>query len=455
MKLLLAHPTGNQFFRHLAAGLSDHGVLGRVATGVNFAGFLGIFSPLLPSRLRDELERRAFREPWAADLRTHSGRELGRLLAQRAGWSSAYEHETGRFSVDAVYQDFDQWLARCLPRWQKETGLGGVYAYEDGALATFTAARSLGLKCFYDLPIAYWETVQRLMTEEAERLPAWAPTLGGGIADSEAKRERKVRELELADAVICPSQFVVDSLPAWARGSKQIVVAPFGSPVPEDGRQRADDRRQRAPSFAKALEGSSRRGASGEEDSEPRTQNPEPITNNQEPRAKLRVLFVGSMGQRKGLGDLFAAMRLLNRSDVELVVMGSLLAPMEFYRNSLADFTYEPGRPHEQVLELMRSCDLLCLPSIVEGRALVMQEAMSQGLPIIITPNTGGEDLIEDGRTGFLVPIRCPERIAEKIAWCADHRAAVAEMGHAARLKAGAYTWERYSDMIFGAVTRR
>src|SRR5690606_32851650 len=121
-----------------------------------------------------------------------------------------------------------------------------------------------------------------------------------------------------------------------------------------------------------------------------------------------RILFVGSMGQRKGLGDLFAAMRHFSPKEVELVVMGSLLAPMEFYKEQLPHFRYEGGRPNEQVLTLMRSCDVFCLPSIVVGRALVMQEAMSQGLPIIITPNTGGEDLvceagqIRRGETGKL-----------------------------------------------------
>ena len=55
------------------------------------------------------------------------------------------------------------------------------------------------------------------------------------------------------------------------------------------------------------------------------------------------------------------------------------------------------------------------LPSIVEGRALVQQEALSCGLPIIVTPNAGGEDLVEEGITGHLVPIRSPEKIAEAI----------------------------------------
>jgi glycosyltransferase involved in cell wall biosynthesis len=159
------------------------------------------------------------------------------------------------------------------------------------------------------------------------------------------------------------------------------------------------------------------------------------------------------MSQRKGLGDLFAAVRLLNRRDIELVVMGSSEAPMEFYRKQYPDFIYEPGRPNDQVLALMRTCDVFCLPSIVEGRALVMQEAMSQGLPIIITANTGGEDLVkEDGSTGFLVPIRSPQLIAEKLNWMLDNRAETKEMGKKAKQHAAEYTWKKYGDNIIDAI---
>ena len=151
----------------------------------------------------------------------------------------------------------------------------------------------------------------------------------------------------------------------------------------------------------------------------------------------LRVLFAGSMGQRKGLGDLFSAVKLLNRGDIELVVMGSLLAPMEFYRSQYKDFVYEAGRPNDQVLALMRSCDVFCLPSIVEGRALVMQEeAMSQGLPLVITPNTGGSDLIIEGTTGFLDPFVTLSAIAEKLAWFADNRDKLPQIGEKARVHA-------------------
>jgi len=166
----------------------------------------------------------------------------------------------------------------------------------------------------------------------------------------------------------------------------------------------------------------------------------------------LRVLFAGSMSQRKGLGDLFEAIKLLNNNNIQLVVMGSLMAPMEFYKGQLSQFRYETGRPNSEVLALMRTCNVFCLPSIVEGRALVMQEAMSQGLPIIITANTGGADLVIEGETGFLVPIRSPQSIAEKIDWCEQNREAVGEMGNKARLHAQKYTWDNYVNLIIDTI---
>jgi glycosyltransferase involved in cell wall biosynthesis len=163
---------------------------------------------------------------------------------------------------------------------------------------------------------------------------------------------------------------------------------------------------------------------------------------------KLRVLFAGSMTQRKGLADLFAAMKLLRRRDVELVVMGMPVAPMRFYRRQYGGFTYESPRPRQDVLDLMRTCDVLALPSIVEGRALVQQEAMSQGLPIIITPNTGGEDLVVEGETGYVVPIRAPEVIAARIDALAEDRDLARMMGENAQRMSARYSWERYADTI-------
>jgi len=309
-------------------------------------------------------------------------------------------------SVDTVYRDLDEHVAREL---ESMAGVTGVYAYEDGAEQSFRAARNRGMECVYELPIAHWETTQRLLREEAERLPAWRDTLTG-LNDSPAKLERKSRELELADTVVVPSAFVFDSLPAHIRRNKRCVVAPFG-----------------APCVADVVEA----GPRGE---------------------RLRVLFAGALTQRKGLADLFAAMKLLGRADVELVVMGSPIAPLAFYRQQYADFVYEAPRPHAEVLSLMHTCDVLVLPAIVEGRALVQLEALASGLPLIVTRNAGGDDLVDEGQTGFVVPVRAPEALANRMAWFADHKPALADMRAEARRKAAQCPWARYEAAICDAV---
>jgi glycosyltransferase involved in cell wall biosynthesis len=133
-------------------------------------------------------------------------------------------------------------------------------------------------------------------------------------------------------------------------------------------------------------------------------------------------------------------------------VLGTPLSPLAFYRRACPDFIYEPTRPHPQVLALMDTCDVLVLPSIVEGRALVQQEALSRGLPLLVTANAGGEDLIEPGVTGWLVPIRDPAALAERIAWFADHRDQIPAMRVAARRVAAARTWDAYASRIIAAI---
>jgi glycosyltransferase involved in cell wall biosynthesis len=393
----ISHPTGNEFVRALLAA-GERG-------GTEFLFHTTVGRP--QGRGGRLLRRREF--PVApGHLQTRPARELVRLLATALGARGLTAHEIGWASVDAVYQDLDRAVARRL------RAAGGavqaVHAYEDGARETFEAATAFGVRRSYELPIAYWETARRILTEEAARLPAWEPTLGA-TRDSAAKCDRKTREAELADAIVCPSRFVAESLPpAWRA---KAVLAPFGSPV----------------------------AAGPETPGRPAGGRP------------LRVLFAGSLSQRKGLADLFAALRLLPRGTAELVLLGSWCAPPEFYRREYPEFTYLPTRPHPEVLAAMRTCDVLCLPSLVEGRALVVQEAMSQGLPVIVTPHTGADDLVADGRNGFVVPVRAPAAIAEKLAWLADHPEARPELGRAARAAAARLTWPAYAATVL-AVAR-
>jgi glycosyltransferase involved in cell wall biosynthesis len=181
---------------------------------------------------------------------------------------------------------------------------------------------------------------------------------------------------------------------------------------------------------------------------------PPPVELERMPRKgrRFRFLFVGAMTQRKGLADLFAAFKQLNRSDIELVVLGFPLRPLEFYRREFSDFTYEAPRSQGLVKQMMLSCDVLVLPSIVEGRAMVQTEALSCGLPIVVTANAGAEDLVEQGKTGFIVPIRSPEVLAERLNWIADHRDWAVDIRPHVLEKARQSGWDRYTDAILSAI---
>jgi glycosyltransferase involved in cell wall biosynthesis len=405
--ILFVHPFGNANVRAVLAGLDCNERLGKFLTTLGWSNS-SPFLQALPENLRAEMMRRGYDLPHYK-IKTHPAREIVRLLAEKFGLRSLTKHKTGWASIDRVWAALDEVAAKYLQENHERLKIRGVYAYEDCAVRSFETARDLGLRRIYDLPIAYWETAQSLLRAEAQRYPDWEPTLGG-TRDSEEKLARKTRELDLAEIVVCPSSFVLDSLPEEVRRTKRCVVAPFGSP----------------PHMT---------------DESHRTY-----------EKSLRFLFAGALSQRKGLADLFAAMKLVNSSQAELVVMGSLILPLQFYRNQFAGFSYEPPRAHAAVLNLMRSCDVLVLPSIVEGRALVQQEAMACGLPLIVTRNAGGEDLIIQGETGFLVPAGSPAAIAEKIAWFLENRGKLPAMRAAVRAKAAELTWPAYGNKILHAI---
>jgi len=405
LRVRLAHPTGNANVRQVLQMLQAHNHLDAFYTSIAWSKDSWL-NQCLPASITSQLKRRHFDVPHTAQ-KTNPWKELGRLVASQLNATAFTQNGRGIFSVDQVYRSLDRRVSRELT----DATPHAVYCYEDSALHTFRKARDLGVARIYDLPIAYWSESRRLLEEEVERLPQWAATMPG-ILDSEKKLARKTEEAELADTIICPSEFVRKSLPESILKNTNCVVAPFGC-------------------------------ASGSELSARQTPKEGP----------LRVLFVGSMTQRKGLSDIFEAMKLLNRSDIQLVVSGALNDSLDFYRSEYAAFFYEAPRPHSGVLELMSECDAFILPSLVEGRALVQLEALGVGLPLIITHNTGGDDLVqEDGRTGFFVPIRSPEAIAEKLNWFAENRDQIDAMKFACRQRASQIQWSEYQSSVYKAI---
>jgi glycosyltransferase involved in cell wall biosynthesis len=387
-RFVVSHPTGNTFVRALLNQLNNLNQLEKFFTTI---GVGERANPLIRSFCKD---KRKYAIPDKMISRQWMP-EFARLLSKG-------DQAKKRQRTDYSYFALDNKVSHKLFNLHSQV----LHAYEDGCAFSFARAKQMGMQCSYELPIAHWATVRRLLAEEAERYPQWETTLES-TCEPEDKLFRKEEELQLADRITCPSQFVLDSIPLEIRQKTPCQISPFGSPVCEQ-------------IYVKC---------SPKNDS-------------------LKLLFVGSMSQRKGLADLFEAMKLLKNEPVSLSLLGQPSMPMEFYRKQFAEFTYFPPCSNQKVRTIMKAHDALVLPSIVEGRALVQQEALSCGLPIIVTPNAGGTDLVDEGITGHLVCIRSPEKIAEAIVAMIENKNPKEVIRKSCQKKATQYTWINYAQNI-------
>jgi len=133
-------------------------------------------------------------------------------------------------------------------------------------------------------------------------------------------------------------------------------------------------------------------------------------------------------------------------------VIGSRVAECKPVDDFVTGVNYIPTAPHSEVLEHMRNHDVLVLPSLSEGFGLVVLEAMSQGMTVIVSENTGAGDVIQNGVQGFVVPIRSSEAISEKLSMLASNRENLEQMKIAALERARQCTWDVYRQSLVEAV---
>ena len=143
------------------------------------------------------------------------------------------------------------------------------------------------------------------------------------------------------------------------------------------------------------------------------------------PVAERVVLAVGRVEPLKGLDILIRAFaELTDRTDVRLVIIGGdESARPEFDRlesiarevGVLEAVTFLGAVEHHLLPDYYRAADVVVMPSFAESFGLVAVEAMACGVPVVASRVGGLASTIADGRTGYLVPWRCPEPFAEKI----------------------------------------
>lgn len=206
---------------------------------------------------------------------------------------------------------------------------------------------------------------------------------------------REEREYQLSDAVIVLSTFAKKSFIQQGFPLNKLSVLPLGAQLsvfrPE--KQVIEERCQR-------------------------------ILSNQ----PLRILMVGTFSLRKGAIDL-VKIAALNDSSCRFRFVGSIAEDAQHLVSTYAQKIEFISKQLEFELPLFYAwADVFIFTTIEDGYAVVLSQAQASGLPIIATSNCSGPDIVKEGQTGWILPIRSPELFVDRLRWCDTHRNELAQM---------------------------
>ncbi|MBD5483921.1 MAG: glycosyltransferase [Lachnospiraceae bacterium] len=170
------------------------------------------------------------------------------------------------------------------------------------------------------------------------------------------------------------------------------------------------------------------------------------------------LLFFGYVREYKGLKYLLQAMSAILREDskVRLLVVGEFGSDREDYQ-ALIDESGVGGHvnvvdsytPDREVEKYFAAADLVVLPYISATQSGIVQIAYGFTKPVIVTEVGGLPDVVEDGRTGYVVEPKKPEAIAEAVIKFFREDQAERMSGNIEK-EAYRFSWERMGDVIEG-----
>jgi starch synthase len=392
LKITLSHPHGNANSYHAARAFAETDWLRQFQAGILQDSTTSHLLPWLPSDIR----QRALNRDYAGIPEAKKNAHLLWEAISRLGSRLKPKGLTSQVNwYDVLFWGHDFQVAKSL-----SSDLDAIYTYEDAAKRTFAAAKKKGIATLYELPLGYYQGVADEINRARQERIHLQPE---AYTEPNWKQARKNGELQLADAVIVPCTWALNSLRFSNAGDKKPVIkVPYGTPADEVSARSAP------------------------------------------PDGPFTVLFAGYIGLRKGVPHLIEAWEKLQLKNARLWLAGSLNLPKDYLREHAASFEYLGAIPRVELLQRMQQADLFVFPSLAEGFGLVIGEAMASGVPVLTTMNTGGPELIEDGREGWCVAAHEVEPLIERIEWAYQNREALATMGQQARHRAEQWTWTDY-----------
>lgn len=288
---------------------------------------------------------------------------------------------------------FDAWVNTQLPDTSNI-----FHGWNGTCLWTLRRAKQQGMRTVVERASSHPATFKQLLQEEYQRwglnskLPTW-------------NYQRVIRELEEADYITIPSQFVQDSMVAAGIPVEKLINIPFGVDL-------------------------SRFAACSEPSAHP-----------------FRVIYVGRVSVPKGIPYLLEAWRQLKWQAAELWLVGVVTGDLSPLLNRWANLPGLRLLGHlSNIAQLLSQSDLFVFPSIQEGSALAVYEAMAAGLPVITTPNAGS--IVRDGQEGFITPIRDVEALCTHMQRLYEDAELRAYLSQAARKRAEDFSWDHYRQQL-------
>ncbi len=303
-----------------------------------------------------------------------------------------------------VHELFDRQAARRLP---KNPEL--VVGWSSYALHTLRRARELGAKTVLEHGSSHIVYQDEILRQEYQRLGVKSLDLAHPKIIA-----KELMEYQEADFIAIPSQFVKETFLNQGVPEAKLLHVPYGVnlsnfyPVPKTDKV-------------------------------------------------FRVIHCGNLSLRKGVHYLLQAFAELKLPMAELWLIGSVTEEIRpFLKKYAAPSIILQGTfPEAELHKQFSQGSVFCLASIEEGLAMVQTMAMACGLPVVITTNTGGADIIRDGREGFIIPIRDVAALQEKMLFFYEHPEEARGMGEAARRRvATGFTWADHAQKMMAQYRR-
>jgi len=319
---------------------------------------------------------------------------LGLLLRRKLA-------STPRFDWAAANEQFDRWAAKRIQCSTSRIFVG----VETCALESMRVARSRGMVTFLDSTQVHPVFLRSLLDRAGEQL---------GIRrtieiDAPRTTDRKQEEFALADHILIYSEIQRRSFAEAGFDEARLVEIPLWADgelwdIPRECRNRDEE--------------------------------------------SLEVLFVGSIGLRKGIPWLLRATQQVQRP-IRLRLVGRI---EETFRGWLQDqpsvFEHVPPQPRRALRRYYAEADVLVLPSLVDSFGFVAMEAMLAGVPVIVSENCG---VPVPDRT-WRVPVMDGDAIAARLEYYAENRAALERDRARAKEFARQFTPGRYRNQIKSAL---